>query len=141
MMQFRRGFMRLFGTPSMKPAPDGLTGGDAALLELLDLQLLRQEAKSADIAAGRVGAKDRGQPMIEARRAPAHPDLTVARTAMARFTAPIVALDTPARRSTPARPLAALARLERADLLCGFGAKLQDEDLLKLALQDAAAAA
>lgn len=45
--------------PVFTPPRDGLTGGDAALLELLDLDMLKAEAKAADVAAGRVGAKDR----------------------------------------------------------------------------------
>ena len=45
------------------------------------------------------------------------------------------------RRSAAARPLAAEARLIRADLLCGWGARLKDEALLRAAIDDAAAAA
>ena len=40
---------------------DGLTGGDASLLELLDLRMIAEEGRAADIAAGRVGAKDKAQ--------------------------------------------------------------------------------
>lgn len=50
----------------LRPAQDGLTGGESVLLELLDLNLLRQEGRSADIAAGRVGAKDRAQRRLDA---------------------------------------------------------------------------
>lgn len=39
-------------------ARDGLTRGDTALLELLDLDLLQAEAKAADVAAGRIGVAD-----------------------------------------------------------------------------------
>ena len=45
---------RLFATDA--PPRDGLTGGDASLLDVLDLGLLRSEARSADIAAGRISA-------------------------------------------------------------------------------------
>src|ERR1700761_1190626 len=57
---------RLFATDS--PPRDGLTGGDASLLEVLDLQLLRSEARAADIAAGRISAKDPNQRRLEAAR-------------------------------------------------------------------------
>jgi hypothetical protein len=50
----------------LKAHQDGLTGGDASLLELLDLNLLKQEGKAADVAAGRIGAKDRAQRRLEA---------------------------------------------------------------------------
>jgi tetratricopeptide (TPR) repeat protein len=57
---------RLFATDA--PPRDGLTGGDASLLDVLDLGLLRSEARSADIAAGRVSAKDPHQRRLEAAR-------------------------------------------------------------------------
>ena len=66
MFEFGRELRRLFGAEGFTPPRDGLTGGDSALLELLDLRLLRQEAKAADVAAGRVGAKDRAQRKLEA---------------------------------------------------------------------------
>ncbi|THD81622.1 MAG: hypothetical protein E7812_02020 [Phenylobacterium sp.] len=50
----------------LKAIQDGLTGGDTSLLELLDLNLLRQEGRAADIAAGRIGAKDRAQRRLDA---------------------------------------------------------------------------
>jgi hypothetical protein len=50
----------------LKAVQDGLTGGDASLLELLDLNLLKQEGRAADVAAGRIGAKDRAQRRLEA---------------------------------------------------------------------------
>jgi hypothetical protein len=50
----------------LKTPQDGLTGGDPSLLELLDLNLLKQEGKAADVAAGRIGAKDRAQRRLEA---------------------------------------------------------------------------
>jgi hypothetical protein len=45
---------------------EGLAGGDASLLELLDLRLLQNEARSADMHAGRIGAKDRAQRLTDA---------------------------------------------------------------------------
>lgn len=57
---------RLFGSDS--PARDGLTRGDAALLELLDIGLLREEARAADVAAGRIGARNPAQRRLEAAR-------------------------------------------------------------------------
>jgi hypothetical protein len=237
MFELGREFMRLFAGERIKPFADGLTGGDATLLELLDLQLLLQEAKSADVAAGRISAQDNAQRRLEAavawrevsrrsgdpvalrkaaaaaeiacaafdpsrrpdawararceqgfcgllgaelfadpgldaaaaiafreaRRvakgglAPALADIGLAlveargelatggadaaRAAFARFNAPIAALDTLTRRSAAARPLAAEARLMRADLLCGWGARLADESLLRGAIDEASAAA
>ncbi|MDP1629897.1 MAG: hypothetical protein Q8L66_00580 [Caulobacter sp.] len=44
---------------------DGLTGGDAALLELLDLRLLINEARGADVAAGRIGNRDQASRLLE----------------------------------------------------------------------------
>ena len=57
---------RLFSTDA--PPREGLTGGDASLLDVLDLGLLRGEARAADIAAGRVSAKDPHQRRLEAAR-------------------------------------------------------------------------
>ncbi|HEX4712189.1 hypothetical protein [Phenylobacterium sp.] len=237
MFELGREFMRLFAGERIKPFADGLTGGDATLLELLDLQLLTQEAKAADVAAGRLSAQDKAQRRLDAavvwrevarrsgdavalRKAAAaaeiacsgfdpgrRPDAwararceqgfsgllgaelfgdpgldaaaaatfrearSVARgglaaaladigaalvearaelatggsdaawAAAARFNAPIAALDTLTRRSSAARPIAAEARLIRADLLCGWGARLKDDRLLRAAIDDAAAAA
>lgn len=237
MFEFGREFMRLFGAERMKPLADGLTGGDASLLELLDLQLLLQEAKATDVAAGRISAQDKAQRRLDAaivwrevarrsgdavalRKAAAAAEIAcaafdparrpdawararceqgfagllgaelfgdpgldaaaattfrearaVARGGLAaaladvglaliearvqlatggvveawnaagRFNAPIAALDTLTRRSSVARPIAADARLLRADLLCGWGARLKDEGLLKAAIDDASAAA
>lgn len=67
MFEFGRELRRLFGVARPHfPAKDGLTGGDGALLELLDLRMLRAEAKSADVAAGRIGARDRAKRQLEA---------------------------------------------------------------------------
>jgi len=66
MFEFGRELRRLFGGRGRPPGKDGLTGGDGALLELLDLKMLRAEAKSADVAAGRISAKDRPRRCLEA---------------------------------------------------------------------------
>lgn len=62
MFEFGRQLRRAFETPASLPSfgskRDGMTGGDAALLELLDLRLLKAEARAADVAAGRIGARD-----------------------------------------------------------------------------------
>ena len=63
MFEFGRELKRLFQPDAPK---DGLTGGDASLLELLTLDLLRAEARAADIAAGRISAKDRPERQLEA---------------------------------------------------------------------------
>lgn len=237
MFELGRELKRLFGGEAARPFGEGLTGGDAVLLELLDLSLLLDEGRGADEAAGRIGAKDRAQRRLEAaliwreaarrtgdvahlRKAaataeaaaeaadPAHKseawararteqafcallgaeifgdsglnaaadtalrearaaarggvtaplcdvglavvagrealgegDAETARAIAARFTAPIAALDALSRRVTVARVLAAEARMMRADLLCGFGARLKDDSLLKMAVDDASAAA
>jgi tetratricopeptide (TPR) repeat protein len=71
MFEFGRDLKRLFGVDAgaeSKAAShrEGLTGGDTSLLELLDVRLLTNEARSADVAAGRIGAKDRGSRLLEA---------------------------------------------------------------------------
>lgn len=67
MFEFGRELKRILGGQgAWRPGRDGLAGGDAALLELLDLQLLRGEGKAADIAAGRISAKDKPQRRLEA---------------------------------------------------------------------------
>ena len=63
MFEFGRELKRLF-SGAVKPPQDGMTGGDVTLLEFLDLRMLAAEAKSADVAAGRVGAKDRAQRLL-----------------------------------------------------------------------------
>jgi hypothetical protein len=63
MFELGRELKRLFAAEGPK---DGLTGGDASLLELLDLSMLRAEARAADIAAGRISAKDRPQRQLDA---------------------------------------------------------------------------
>lgn len=67
MFEFGRELKRIFGGQgAWRPTRDGLAGGDAALLELLDLRLLKSEGKAADIAAGRISAKDRPQRRLQA---------------------------------------------------------------------------
>lgn len=67
MFEFGRELKRIFGAQGgWRPARDGLAGGDSALLELLDLSLLRNEGKAADVAAGRISAKDKPQRRLEA---------------------------------------------------------------------------
>jgi len=59
MFEFGRDLRRRF--TAEKPSAvtrDGLTRGDTALLELLDLDLLQAEAKAADVAAGRISVSD-----------------------------------------------------------------------------------
>jgi hypothetical protein len=67
MFEFGRELRRLMGAGEAPGAfQDGLTGGDGALLELIDLTMLAKEAKAADVAAGRIGAKDRPARLLEA---------------------------------------------------------------------------
>ena len=65
MFEFGRELKRLFGSDAVNAPRDGLTGGDASLLELLDLRMIAEEGRAADIAAGRVGAKDKAQRRLE----------------------------------------------------------------------------
>ncbi|MCR5872966.1 hypothetical protein LRS10_01380 [Phenylobacterium sp. J426] len=235
MFELGRELKRLFAG-DRTPEPGGLARGDAALLELLDLKLLTDEARGADVSAGRLGEKDKasrrldaaaawrevarrtgdaaalrkaaalaetaaagfqadrrtegwararceqafcallgaelfgdpgldaaaevafrevraavrggvatpladiGLAAIEARRKLSTADAAEARALCRAFHAPILALDNQARRATSVRPLAAEARLARADLLCGWGARLKDEMLLREAVEEAATA-
>ena len=68
MFEFGRDLKRLFGveTEAKSAWRDGLTGGDTSLLELLDTRLLANEARSADVAASRLGTKERGARLLEA---------------------------------------------------------------------------
>ncbi|CAN5336622.1 hypothetical protein BH11PSE2_BH11PSE2_06200 [soil metagenome] len=68
MFEFSRELRRFLKPQASFSQPrDGLTGGDVTLLELLDLDLLLTEAKAYDVAAGRIGAKDR--PMLQLQQA------------------------------------------------------------------------
>jgi tetratricopeptide (TPR) repeat protein len=84
---------------------------------------------------------DVGLLAIEARRGLETLDAAAARAFADRFTAPIQALDAIAKRVVAARALAAEARLVRADLLCAWGARLKDSDLLEAAAREAQTAA
>ena len=66
MFELGRELKRFFAADRGKAPADGLTGGDTSLLELLDSQLLAQEAKAADVAAGRISAKDKPRRRLEA---------------------------------------------------------------------------
>lgn len=66
MFELGREILRRLAPTRLKAPTDGLTGGDAALLELLDLHLLKQEGAAADVAAGRIGTKDRAHKRLEA---------------------------------------------------------------------------
>ncbi len=66
MFELGREFRKLFAGERPRAHADGLTGGDAALLELLDLSMLMTEARSADVAAGRVGAHDKAGRRLDA---------------------------------------------------------------------------
>jgi tetratricopeptide (TPR) repeat protein len=63
MFELGRELKRLFRSET---PVDGMTGGDTTLLELLDLNMLRAEAKAAVVAAGRVSAKDPAKRLLEA---------------------------------------------------------------------------
>jgi tetratricopeptide (TPR) repeat protein len=66
MFEFGRELRRVFSGGVPGAFKDGLTGGDSALLELLDLRLLMAEARAADVAAGRVSARDPAARQLEA---------------------------------------------------------------------------
>lgn len=65
MFEIGRELKRFFQPDAVR---DGLCHGDSTLLDLIDSDLLAVEARSADIAAGRIGAKDRPRRLIEASR-------------------------------------------------------------------------
>lgn len=65
MFEFGRELRRAF-SPPVAPPRDGLAGGDAALLDLLDLRLLKAEGRAADIAAGRISARDPAARQLDA---------------------------------------------------------------------------
>lgn len=235
MFEFGRELKRIFGGQgAWRPSRDGLAGGDAALLELLDLSLLRNEGRAADVAAGRISAKDKpqrrleaaivwrevarrsgdaatlrkaasqaeaaaeafdrnrrpdgwararceqaycallgaelfgdeglnaaaevafreareaargglaaplaevGLALIEGRRRMSLGDVQAARVTAARFAAPIAQLQALTRRCSAAHLLIAEARTLRADMLAGWGARLKDDELLRMALDEAA---
>jgi len=66
MFELGRELRRLFGAEPTFGSGEGLTGGDGSLLELLDLNLLVEEGRAADITAGRIAVKDKSERRIEA---------------------------------------------------------------------------
>lgn len=66
MFELGRELKRLFGAEPAFGSGEGLTGGDGSLLELLDVTLLLEEGRAADLAAGRLSAKDKPERRIEA---------------------------------------------------------------------------
>jgi hypothetical protein len=66
MFDFGRELRRWFSDKAEPPFQDGLTGGEPTLLELLDLDMLRAEARAADLAAGRVSTRERAERALEA---------------------------------------------------------------------------
>src|SRR6185503_12416542 len=123
MFELGREFMKLFAGDRPRSVADGLTGGDSALLELLDLSMLQTEARSADVAAGRVGCTDRAQRRLDAavvwrEVARRSGDVVALRKAAATAETALAAFD-PARRADGW----ARARVEQG--LCGLlGAEL-----------------
>lgn len=66
MFEFGKELRRLFsGEGGLRAPQDGLTGGDASLMELLDLNLLRDEGRAADAAVGRNADRDKAQGQLE----------------------------------------------------------------------------
>jgi tetratricopeptide (TPR) repeat protein len=63
MFEIGRELMRFFQPEARR---DGLCLGDATLLDLIDAELLGAEARTADVAAGRIGARDKPRRLIEA---------------------------------------------------------------------------
>lgn len=108
---------------------DGLTRGDTALLELLDLDLLRAEAKAADIAAGRISVSDAPAARLTAagvwrELARRTGDPVALRRAAAHAQAALEGFETAHRGANAAR-----ARCEQA--ACGLlGAELFADDAL-----------
>jgi hypothetical protein len=123
MFELGRELKRLFGADAAFGSGEGLTGGDGALLELLDVGLLLKEGQTADAAAARPGAKDKSERRIEAafvwrEAARRTGDVVHLRKAAATAEAATASLDVARRPETWAR-----ARCEQA--LCALaGAEL-----------------
>ena len=66
MFEIGRELKKFFAPPARR---DGLCPGEPALHELLDLHLLHNEARAADVAAGRIGTRDRAARLVEASQA------------------------------------------------------------------------
>lgn len=131
MIEFGRELRRFFAAAARA---EGLTGGDAALMELLDLQLLTEEGQLADFTAGRAAPRDKGERRLHAA--------TVWREAARRSGDPALLRKAAAAAETAAasfdaarRPDAwALARCEQA--ACGLlGADLFGDDGLNAAAE------
>src|SRR5436190_14504045 len=113
--------------------------GDPGLTAAAEMAF--RDARSRVRAGLAAPLADVGLAAIEARRLAETGDADEAHEAADRFSAPIAALDAIAKRVTAARAMAAEARLARADLLSGWGARLKDVDLLQEAADEAAEAA
>jgi hypothetical protein len=113
--------------------------GDPGLDAAAEVAL--RDARGATRGGLAAALADLGLAAIQARRELAQGDGEAARAAAARFAQPITALDALSRRAALPRVLAAEARLIRADLICGWAARLKDTALFRAALDDAAAAA
>ncbi|MDP3174059.1 MAG: hypothetical protein Q8M88_06455, partial [Phenylobacterium sp.] len=100
-----------------------------------------REARAAARGGLSAALADIGIAAIEGRTRLADGDAQAARVCAARFTAPIATLESVAKRCTAARQLVAEARMVRADLLAGWGARLKDRDLLAAAMDEASTAA
>jgi len=66
MFEFGRELRRLLAGEPLGAFQDGLTGGDPTLLELLDIHLLTNEARAADLAGARIGSRDRPGRLLQA---------------------------------------------------------------------------
>lgn len=135
MFEFGRELRRLLaGEPLTGAFQDGLTGGDPSLLELLDLHLLTNEARAADLAASRIGTRERGARLLQAavcwrELARRTGDAAILRKAAAAAEAAATAFQTMHRTSGVAR-----ARTEQG--LCALlGAELFGDDGLTAAAE------
>ena len=68
MFDFGRDLRRALSGRAGVPSRDGLTGGDVTLLDLLDLGMLKAEARGSAVAAGRVSAPDPARAALSASR-------------------------------------------------------------------------
>ena len=135
MFDFGRELRRRLGGPALPASvKDGLTGGDVALLELLDLRLLLAEARGADVVSGRVGVKDGPVRLLEAAviwREVARRSGDAAALRKAAATAQSAA---EALASTRRSPMLGAARVEQA--FCAMlGAELYGDDGLNAAAE------
>ncbi len=132
--ELKRVFSRKAGTGAFQPPRDGFTAGDASLMELLDIEMLSAEARSADIGAGRVSTKDKGGRLIEAAMiwrevARRTGDVAALRKAAAQAECAVKTLDAEGRTKDAAR-----ARCEQA--ACAMlGAELFGDEGLNAAAE------